>query len=130
MIDRMIILAWLVVTVLGGGIVARPAQAGAPPPVGSVVDPHPALPWGWPPDYGEVIRYWPVGAQTVTIEMYIDSGYNSPSPGTYEWRQVTIPGYYVVETTHGWYTPPHWTLRKRGHGVYAWEVVRWSFTYR
>jgi hypothetical protein len=89
-------------------------------------NPHPTMPWSGVTnpnriDYGSVLRYIPVPAQPVTIEM------PAPAPEGFPPQKVQqvveIPGYQVVETTTGFYVPEHWALDQLNAGVYQWRRV-------
>ena len=40
---------------------------------------------------------------------------------------VEIPGYYVTETTTGYWYPERWTLQQLGVGVYQWVKLPAEF---
>jgi hypothetical protein len=85
-------------------------------------NPHPVMPWATNStsrvDYGQVVRYIPVPSQQVTIAVPVPLPDGVP-PRT-EQQTVEIPGYYVTETTTGFYYPERWTLQQLNVGVYQW----------
>ena len=71
--------------------------------------------------YGTVVRYLPVAAQRVTLDVAVST---PGSVSTQMQRQVVeIPGYYVTETTTGYYYPERWTIDQLNVGVYQWRKV-------
>ncbi len=85
-------------------------------------NPHPAESWdplgSSRPNYGDVVRYIPVPPQQVSISLYVPVPDGIP-PQTRQ-ETVEIPGYYVAETTTGYYYPERWTLQQMNVGVYQW----------
>ena len=102
---------------------APPAGAQVPPPW-FLANPHPAMPWAFfTPnvgafDYGTVVQYIPVPAQQVVIEVPVAVPDGVP-PQTQK-QIVEIPGYYITETTTGFWYPERWTLYQANAGVYQW----------
>jgi hypothetical protein len=45
-------------------------------------------------------------------------------------QTVTIPGYWVKDTTAGWYLPARWVLVQRAPGMYAWWLAPAEFRRR
>jgi hypothetical protein len=92
---------------------------------------YPTLPWafynpnvgGW--DYGAVVQYIPVPPQPVVIQVPVVLADGEPLQIRQE--TVEIPGYYVAETTTGYWYPERWTLEQRGAGVYQWVRVPGEF---
>lgn len=94
-------------------------------------NPHPAMPWarnnpnagGF--DYGAIVRYIPVPPQPVQIEVRVPLPDGVP-PRT-ETQVQEIPGYFITETTTGFYYPERWTLQQLNVGVYQWVKLPWEF---
>jgi hypothetical protein len=127
------------------GLLLLPAAALAqspPPPSGGNVPatpaniqrnpsnfPYPTMPWNpttRPELHGQVVGYIEVPPQQVVVEL--------PVPGQAETalfelapQVVTIPGYWVAETTTGYLYPERWTLQKLNVGVYQWRLLRPEF---
>jgi hypothetical protein len=119
------------------------AQVPAPSPSGSNPSPtpfdlqfrrndfpHPALPWSfWQGQaYGRVLGYIPVAPQEVTLSTR--RGPADGLSGEPAERVVTIPGYYVAETTTGYVYPERWALQPLGAGVYQWRLLPLEFRRR
>ena len=52
----------------------------------------------------------------------------SPAPGPQIFRQqITVPGYYVRETTVGFHYPERWTIEQAGPNVYRWRQLPAQF---
>ncbi len=111
------------------GVLLTAAPAGAPPPNPAnpgdfTNNPHPAMPWA--PnnpnigafDYGQVVGYIPVPPQQVQIQVPVPLPDGVP-PQTVSQIQE-IPGYYITETTTGYWYPERWTLQQLNLGVYQW----------
>jgi hypothetical protein len=45
-------------------------------------------------------------------------------------QQVTIPGFYVRETTVGYHYPERWTIEQAGPNVYRWRMLPAQFVPR
>ncbi len=125
----------LLISCLGVLLTAAPAaaQAGNPSnPADFTRNPHPAMPWAPNnPDrflsetYGTVIQYVPVAPQQVVIQLRTPLPDGVP-PQTSE-QTVEIPGYYVAETTMGYWYPERWTLQQLNVGVYQWVKLPAEF---
>jgi hypothetical protein len=89
--------------------------------------PHPTMPWNLysRPYEGQPIRYIPVPAQQVTIDIPVDVPAGVP-PQT-QAQLVEIPGYVMTETTIGYVVPERWTLQQPGAGVFQWQRVPAEF---
>lgn len=101
------------------------AQVGSPTDFSN--NPHPAMPWSptMQSAYGTVVRYIPVGPQRVSLDVAVSSPAGVPSQTQ---RQVVeIPGYYVTETTTGYYYPERWTIDQLNVGVYQWRKLAPEF---
>ncbi len=119
---------WLAAVVALLGTLAAPAAAqttGNPATPGDFTNnPHPAMPWA--PNnpninanaYGQVVRYIPVPPQPVEVVLSVPVPDGVP-PRT-ETQVQEIPGYYITETTTGFYYPERWTLQQVNAGVYQW----------
>ena len=104
------------------------AQAGNPAnPADTINNPHPALPWapGRRIDYGEAIRYIEVPAQyvVVMVPVRLPDGV----PPRIEPQVQTIPGYYITETTTGYWYPERWTIQPLNIGGYQWARLPQEF---
>jgi hypothetical protein len=107
--------------------------------------------------YGQLIRYVYMPPQPVTLEYLVpvepqppstaaepprpgsevraeatppvDPGRESPpAPGPQVVRQqVTVPGYYVRETTVGFHYPERWVIEQTGVGAYRWRLLPAQF---
>jgi hypothetical protein len=42
-------------------------------------------------------------------------------------QQVTIPGYYVRETTVGYHYPERWSIEQAAPNVYRWRMLPAQF---
>ena len=125
----------LLISCLGVLLTAAPAaaQAGNPSnPADFTRNPHPAMPWAPNnPDrflsetYGTVIQYVPVAPQQAVLSLYVPLPDGVP-PQTRE-EIVEIPGYYVAETTTGYWYPARWTLWQLNLGVYQWVALPAEF---
>jgi hypothetical protein len=104
------------------------AQAGNPAdPADSINNPHPAMPWapGRRVDYGQTIQYIEVPAQYVVIIVPVRLPDGVPPRSE---RQVqTIPGYYITETTTGYWYPERWTIQQLNIGGYQWAKLPQEF---
>lgn len=121
----LVALAWFIALALA----ATPTGAQAPPPPPSPTsDPHPAMPWSGPwrgAEYGQFVRYLPVPGQQTTIEVPVPTPEGVPRQT--QQQVVEIPGYYVAETTTGYWYPERWTLEKLNEGVYQWRLLPAEF---
>jgi len=92
-------------------------------------NPHPMQPWD--PlatthyNYGTVIQYIAVPPQQALVSLYVPLPDGVP-PQTRE-EIVEIPGYYVAETTTGYWYPARWTLWQLNLGVYQWVALPAEF---
>jgi len=129
------------------------AQPGNPNnPADFIRNPHPAMPWAPNnPDrflsetYGTVIQYIPVPPQQVVIQVPVPLPAGAPpqaqeppgvpaqsrgeepsAPAQTQEQTVEIPGYYVAETTTGYWYPERWTLQQL-NGVYQWVKLPAEF---
>jgi len=106
---------------------------------------HPALPWGLGPAIptGQLIRWIWIEPQYVVVDTLVPgpapeatetsdesaSGANAsaesaPAPEPSVLRQTyTVPGYWVRQTTAGFYYPDRWTLEQVGPGTYQWRML-------
>ena len=73
-------------------------------------------------DYGQVVQYITVPSQQATVTLYVP-GPDGVPPQTRE-DAVEIPGYYVTETTTGYWYPERWALQQLNVGVYQWVKLR------
>ena len=67
----------------------------------------------------------PVAPQNVTLDVAVPGGAGAP-PQTRR-QVVKIPGYYVTETTTGYYYPERWTIDQLNVGVYQWRRLPAQF---
>jgi hypothetical protein len=114
-------------------------------------NPHPMLPWGdgqiGGERFGQVIRYWENQPQTVYNVLFIvpaaqESSTSQPEPQSQvqpgapsqgaldvrmvrepEPQSVTVPAYWIIETTRGYLHMPRWVLQEVGGGRYRWALV-------
>jgi hypothetical protein len=124
------------------GSVAPPPSGGlVPPSISALVNtpndfPHPTQTWNFlsPNVYprpesirglGQVIRYFEVPAQHVVVPVPVSVAEGAPR----EWmeRALTIPGYYIAETTTGYIYPERWALEPLNVGVYGWRLLPAEF---
>ena len=130
--------AWLVAVSLVA-VSSAPALAQVGGPAGAPTNPgnfsqnpHPVMPWATNStsrvDYGQVVRYVPVPPQSVSLTVHVPVPDGVP-PKT-EQQTVEIPGYYVTETTTGFYYPERWTIQQTGAGVYQWVKLPPDFKRR
>ena len=129
---------------LGIAVACTPATGLAQSPT---APPHPTMPWtGITTPYGQLIRYVYMAPQSVTLEYLVagpapteppaPDGETKPGEPPAEpptttptgtplvLRQpITIPGYYVRETTAGYYYPERWTIEQTGVNAYRWRML-------
>jgi hypothetical protein len=148
--------AWLAALLIGlypGAAAAQaltsPSGAGAPPPRGIFVPPstsallgrpndfpHPSQTWNFLSPYvyprpesiralGQAIRHFEVPARQVAIPVPATIAQDGPLAWTEQ--LVTIPGYYVTETTTGYIYPERWTVEQLNVGVYGWRLLPAEF---
>jgi hypothetical protein len=112
-------------------------------------NPHPMLPWGdgqiGGQRYGQVVRYWENQPQTVYNVRFEQAaappqeldgnpqpqGQPSTPTGVLsaavkkepEPQSVTVPAYWIIETTYGYFHMPRWALQEVGGGYYRWALV-------
>ncbi len=89
---------------------------------------YPTEPWNpttRPVTRGQVIRYIAVPPQDVIVAVAAPSAETAP----FELQDtvVTIPGYYITETTTGYVYPVRWTLDQLNVGVYQWRLLPAEF---
>jgi hypothetical protein len=139
---------------LGLALLALPVTAVAQ--VSPTAPPHPTFPWalGVAIPQGQLIRYIYVPPQAVSLE-YIVPGVVTPPPPPEQppaapegeakpeenapapqaapptpeilRQDVTIPGYYVRETTVGFHYPERWMIEPAGPNVYRWRQIPAQF---
>jgi len=76
-------------------------------------------------DYGQVVQYIAVPPQQAVLSLYVPLP-DGVRPQTRE-EIVEIPGYYVAETTTGYWYPARWTLWQLNLGVYQWVALPAEF---
>jgi hypothetical protein len=113
-------------------------------------NPHPMLPWGdgqiGGQRYGQVLRYWENQPQTVYNVRFEQAaappqeldgnpqpqGQPSTPTGALgakvvvkapDPQSVTVPAYWIIETTRGYFHMPRWVLQEIGGGYYRWALV-------
>jgi len=113
-------------------------------------NPHPMMPWGdgqiGGQRYGQVMRYWENQPQTVSNVRFeqaaappqeLNSNPQPQSPPSTptgalgakmvakepEPQSVTVPAYWIIETTRGYLHMPRWVLQEVGGGYYRWALV-------
>jgi hypothetical protein len=131
--------------------------AAAPAQVSPTAPAHPTMPWGGiTTPYGQLIRYVYMPPQPVTLEYLLpgapsleaappagDEGKpegtppaaepareNPPATPQVVRQQVTVPGYYVRETTTGFHYPERWAIEQTGPNVYRWRMLPAQFVPR
>jgi hypothetical protein len=115
------------------------------------------MPWGGiTTPYGQLIRYVYMPPQPVTLEYLVpgtppveptppsegertgeaappaEDGVREtavPAPQVVR-QQVTVPGYYVRETTTGFHYPERWAIEQAGPNVYRWRMLPAQFVPR
>jgi hypothetical protein len=132
-------------------MLALPVAAGAQ--VSPTAPPHPAFPWalGIATPQGQLIRYIYVPPQAVSLEYVVPGVAPTPPPPPEQppadtggegkpqetapepqaappapqilRQDVTIPGYYVRETTVGFHYPERWMIEPAGPNVYRWRQI-------
>ena len=115
------------------GVLLTAVPAAAPPgnpgnPGDFSNNPHPNMPWSPNTprvDYGQAVQYILVPPQQVSISVYVPVPEGVP-PRTGQ-QTVEIPGYYVTETTTGFWYPERWTLQQLNVGVYQWVQLPAEF---
>lgn len=77
-------------------------------PADTVNNPHPTLPWvGITTPYGQFLRWvW-----------------MPPQPVQTNERVLYQPGFWVAQTTAGYYYPARWVLREASDGTFGWVLV-------
>jgi hypothetical protein len=141
--------AWRVA--LGLALVALPATAAAQ--VSPTTPAHPGLPWalGLATPHGQLLRYIYVPPQAVSLEYLVPGVVSAPPPPPEQppagaegeakpeesppatqaapptpqilRQDVTIPGYYVRETTVGFHYPERWMIEPAGPNLYRWRQI-------
>ena len=85
------------------------AQAPNPTNPGDTINnPHPTMPWvGIATPYGQFLRWvW-----------------MPPQPVNSDGQVLYQPGYWVAQTTAGYYYPPRWVLREVAPGSLSWTLI-------
>jgi len=108
------------------------AQAGDPAnPANFSANPHPGMTWAYYNpnlhgfEAGQIVRYIEVPAQQVVLTLPVSVPDGVPARA--EQQMQTIPGYYVTETTTGYWYPERWMLRQLNVGVYQWAKLPAEF---
>jgi hypothetical protein len=94
------------------GAPATPPAAATPGnpsnPADVVNNPHPTMPWfGQATPYGQFVRWL----------------WQPPRAVSVGGRIVQEPGFWVAETTSGYYYPQHWALAQEPTGELTWRAV-------
>ena len=55
------------------------------------------------------------------------SGESAPATPQIVYQQVTVPGYYVRETTAGFHYPDRWMIEQVGPNTYSWRPLPAQF---
>jgi hypothetical protein len=96
---------------------AAAAQSPLPPGVttgnpfnpGDPNNPHPTMPWFGPATpYGQFIRWVWMPPKALR---------------TGDGAELYEPGYWVSQTTAGYYYPPRWVLQETTPGTYGWALI-------
>ena len=111
-IGRLILVA-LATAVLGPAVASAQTTPGIPGnptnPADTVNNPHPTMPWaGITTPYGQLIRWLWVGPKTIRTSEGVD---------------LFEPGFWVRETTAGYYYPARWVLQETTPGNYGWVLI-------
>ena len=91
--------------------------------------PHPTMPWNpttRPELHGQVMGYLEVPPQQFVVELPVP-GQVETGPFALAPQVVTVPGYWVTETTTGYVYPQRWTLEQLNVGVYQWRLLAPEF---
>lgn len=85
------------------GVPGNPTNPGDP-----INNPHPTMPWfGVATPYGQLVQWvW-----------------MPPQPVVANEQVVYEPGFWVAQTTAGYYYPKRWVLREIAPGTFGWVVV-------
>jgi hypothetical protein len=138
---------WVVLALLGLPVAAA-AQVSPTAPA------HPNLPWslGVAIPQGQLIRYIFVPPQPITLQYLIPGAPENAPPATEPvpagnttppadasepasvpatpqvvQQVVTVPGYYVRETTAGFHYPDRWTIEQVAPNTYRWHPLPAQF---
>ncbi len=87
--------------------------------------PYPTMPWNpttRPELHGQAVGYIEVPPQQVVVEVPV-AGQAETAPFELAPQVVTIPGYWVTETTTGYLYPQRWGLDQLNVGVYQWRLL-------
>jgi len=110
-------------------IVPAAATESAPPPA---VEPAP--PAGSEPKDGEAKGGEAKGPDTKGPETKVEAPPEAAPPGEKPpegpqivRQQLTVPGYYVRETTVGFHYPERWTIEQAAPNVYRWRQIAPQF---
>jgi hypothetical protein len=76
-------------------------------------------------DYGQLVQYLVVPPENAAITLNVPVPDSVPPQTRVE--TVEIPGYYVAETTTGYWYPDRWGLQQLNVGVYQWVKLPAEF---
>jgi len=76
-------------------------------------------------DYGQLVQYLVVPPENAALTLNVPVPDSVPPQTRVE--TVEIPGYYVAETTTGYWYPDRWALQQLNLGVYQWVKVPAEF---
>jgi hypothetical protein len=85
-------------------------------------NPHPMLPNA---GLGYAVRQVWMPPQPVTMRVYVPTPEGVPS--RYQTMYAEVPGFYVVETTTGYWLPERWVLDQVNDGIYQWRRAPMQF---
>jgi hypothetical protein len=136
-------------SLVGLALVVLPSAALAQ--VSPTSPPHPTFPWGLglATPQGQLIRYIYVPPEAISLEYQAPGAIAPPAPAEPEQtpaggeakpdeggpaqstppapqilrQDITIPGYYVRETTAGFHYPERWTVEPAGPNLYRWRQI-------
>jgi hypothetical protein len=94
-------------------VVPAPGIPGNPTnPADRANNPHPAMPWvGVTTPYGQLLRWvW-----------------MPPQPTVANDQVVQQPGYWVAQTTAGYYYPVRWIMSEVAPGQFSWVLMNGGF---
>jgi hypothetical protein len=87
---------------------AQTAPAAPAAPGALTANPHPTMPWfGQATPYGQFVRWL----------------WQPPRAVAVGGRVVEEPGFWVVQTTSGYYYPAHWVLAQEPTGELTWRTL-------
>jgi hypothetical protein len=74
---------------------------------------------------GYAVRQVWMPPQPVTMRVYVPTPEGVPS--RYQTMFAQVPGFYIVETTTGYWLPERWVLDQVNDGLYQWRRAPMQF---